>query len=227
AYLARASGFRSALGVPMVRHGVLLGTIGVGRAEMGPFSDSQIALLQTFADQAVIAIDNVRLFTELQASNRELTTALDKQTATSEILRVISRSQTDVQPVFDAIVQSAGRLLCAHASALTRLEGEQLELAAFTSTDEAGDAAARASYPRPLSFGGAQVEALRTRAPVNVADTEADPRRSETLRAIARARGYRSVVAVPLLRQSEAIGTIAGSRRETGGCGRRRRPRRL
>ena len=80
-------------------------------AEAGAFGERQIALLQTFADQAVIAIENVRLFTELQASNRELTTALDQQTATSDILRVISRSQTDVQPVFDAIVASAVRLL--------------------------------------------------------------------------------------------------------------------
>ncbi len=115
---------------------------------------SQIALLQTFADQAVIAIENVRLFTELQASNRELTTALDTQTATSDILRVISRSQTDVQPVFDAIVASAVRLLGAYSGALTRLAGDQIELAALTSTDDAGDAALRARFPQPLNPRG-------------------------------------------------------------------------
>ena len=95
----------------MLREGMPIGAITVARAEAAPFSDKQIALLQTFADQAVIAIENVRLFKELQTSNRELTTALDTQTATSEILRVISQSQTDVQPVFGAIAESALRLL--------------------------------------------------------------------------------------------------------------------
>src|SRR5262249_51821289 len=133
---------RSVLAVPMLRSGEPIGTISVGRFEPQPFTETQIALLQTFADQAVIAIENVRLFTELQASNRDLTTALDKQTATSDILRVISRSQTDVQPVFDAIVNSVVRLLRAYAGALTRIAGEQIEMVALTSTDAAGDAAA-------------------------------------------------------------------------------------
>src|SRR5262249_16040121 len=85
--------FRTVLSVTMLREGQPIGAINVNRMEVKPFSVDQIALLQTFADQAVIAIENVRLFTELQASNRELTTALDKQTATSDVLRVISRSQ--------------------------------------------------------------------------------------------------------------------------------------
>ena len=80
-----------------------IGAITVGRPKPGLFPDSQVALLQTFADQAVIAIENVRLFTELEARNRDVTEALEQQTATSDILRVISQSPTDVQPVFDAI----------------------------------------------------------------------------------------------------------------------------
>src|SRR3989442_4806431 len=103
-----------------------MGAITVARRERGAFTEGQVELLQTFADQAVIAIENVRLFTELQASNRELTTALDTQTAISDILRVISRSQTDVQAVFDAILASAVRLLSAYSGALTRIDDEQI-----------------------------------------------------------------------------------------------------
>src|SRR5258705_13397818 len=90
--------------------GVPIGAILHRRIDAQPFTDRQVALLQTFADQAVIAIENVRLFTELQVRNRQLTESLAQQTATSEILRVISSSPTDVQPVFDTIVRSAARL---------------------------------------------------------------------------------------------------------------------
>jgi GAF domain-containing protein len=87
-----------------VREGAAVGAIVMRRLQVKPFTDKQIALLQIFADQAVIAIENVRLFKELQASNKHLTDALDKQTATSDVLRVISRSQTDVRPVFEEIL---------------------------------------------------------------------------------------------------------------------------
>src|SRR5262249_31877969 len=115
---------RTHLATPLLREGIVLGVILIRRAEVRPFSEAHIALLQTFADQAVIAIENVRLFKELQTSNRDLTTTLDKQTATSEILRVISQSQTDVQPVFDTILTSAIRLMRAQAGALTRITGD-------------------------------------------------------------------------------------------------------
>src|SRR5262249_14354552 len=135
-------------------HDVAVGTISATRREPGGFTDDEIGLLQTFADQAVIAIENVRLFTELQEKKKALTPAhpqvsesLEQQTATSEILRVISRSPTDVQPVFDAIVASAVRLLGAYSGALTRVLGDQIELAAFTSTDADGDAALRKAFP--------------------------------------------------------------------------------
>src|SRR4029453_11931576 len=123
--MTRAMGARAPLMVPMRRDLEAIGSLMVLRDSPGAFTDGQIELLKTFADQAVIAIENVRLFNELQASNRELTTALDTQTATSDILRVISQSQTDVQPVFDAIVASAVRWLGAYGSVITPLCGER------------------------------------------------------------------------------------------------------
>jgi len=214
---ARARGYRSQALVPMLRHDEPVGAISVTRGEPGGFGEDEIALLQTFADQAVIAIENARLLSELQASNRELSTALDTQTATSDILRVISRSQTNVQPVFDAIVASAVRLLGAYTGTLTRKAGDQIELAALTSTDDAGDAALRALFPRPLHSESPHAWAIRDRAPLNIADAQTDPRLPETSHAYARVRGYRSWVTVPMLHHDAAVGTIAVSRREAGG----------
>jgi len=210
-------GQRTTLAVPLLREGEAIGTVQLRRSEARPFTDKQIALLQTFADQAVIAIENVRLFTELEASNRELTEALDKQTATSEILRVISRSQTDVQPVFDAILGSALRLLRGYSGVVARIAGDQIELAALTSTNDAGDAATRAAFPQSRQADGPHAQAMRDRAPINISDAQTDPRVSEAVRANARARGNRSWIIVPLLRHDEAVGTIAVTRRDPGG----------
>jgi two-component system, NtrC family, sensor kinase len=210
-------GHRTTLAVPLLRGGAAIGAILIQRDVVRPFPDAQIALLQTFADQAVIAIENVRLFRELEARNRELTTALDTQTATSDILRVISHSQADVQPVFDAIVSSAVRLLRARSGTLSRVAGDQIELAAHTSTDDAGDAATRAAFPQPLTFEGVHAQTIRNRAPLNIADAQTDPRLPEATHTYAQVRGYRSQGAVPMLRHDEAIGAIAVTRRDPGG----------
>src|SRR5262249_33038480 len=121
---ALASGYRSALAVPMVREGRAIGAITLGRSKAGEFSDTHIQLLRTFADQAVIAIENGPLSVELGAPNRELTESLEQQTATSEILRVISSSPTDTQPMFEAIVRSAARLCDALFGSAFRFDGE-------------------------------------------------------------------------------------------------------
>src|SRR5205823_395507 len=166
----RARGLQSLLLVPMFRQREVIGAIGVTHRERNAFTDTHVELLKTFADQAVIAIENVRLFTELKTSNRELTTALDTQTATSDILRVISRTPMDVQPVFDAIALSAVHLLRAYSGGLFLVSSDQIALAALTSTDEAGNAALRARFPQPLHIDGAHTRAIRARIPINVDD---------------------------------------------------------
>jgi two-component system, NtrC family, sensor kinase len=119
-------GVRSMLCTPMLREGTPIGVITVRRTEVRPFSDKQVKLLETFADQSVIAIENVRLFKEIQERNAELREALEHQTATSEVLGIISRSPTDVQPVLDAIVESAARV-CGIDDVLLRLhEGDAM-----------------------------------------------------------------------------------------------------
>ena len=205
----REVGCRSVLSVPMLRDGNPIGAITVWRAEVGPFTDRQVALLKTFADQAVIAIENVRLVTELEGRNRDLT-------ATSEILRVISSSPTDVQPVFDAIATSAVRLLGGFSGTVLRLVGEDLHLAAITSTSEFGDGAVKVRYPRPLADTPEQAQAIWERVPSFVIDMEVDPRIDGEEREVARARGYRSRLRVPMLREETPIGLISVTRREPG-----------
>src|SRR5262245_62248733 len=120
----------SLLGVPMLRGGELLGVIVLIMGEVQPFTDKQIELVTTFADQAVIAIENVRLFDEVQARTQDLTESLEYQTATGEVLSVISRSLTDVQPVFDMIAESAARLCEAQYCFVYRFDGQLLHFIA-------------------------------------------------------------------------------------------------
>ena len=217
ATLGREFGHRTNLGVPLLREGVPLGAIVMRRAEVKSFTDKEIALLQTFADQAVIAIENVRLFKELEVRNRDLTEALDQQTATGEILRVISQSQSDAQPVFDTIIRSAVRLLGGFSGVITQIVGDQLQLAALTSTNPSGEAAQRALWPRQVqedfSVHGQVITIL---APRFVSDVELDPSVPPTEVAVARARGYRSIVGVPLLRDGRAVGSLAVTREAAG-----------
>jgi GAF domain-containing protein/CheY-like chemotaxis protein len=204
--VARGIQNRSTLAVPMLRDGDPIGTISVGRLEPQPFTEKQIALLQTFVDQAVIAIENVRLFKELEARNRDLTEALEQQTATSEILRVISSSPTDVQPVFDAIAQAALRLCGAASSLVTTFDGELLHLCAQAAIGAEGTDVIRGVYPRRPSEGFATGRAFLTRAIVQIPDVTVDA--EFELRDVAQVGDFRSILAVPTLRDGLPIGTI-------------------
>src|SRR5882724_237540 len=201
-------GFHAILSVPMLREGDPMGAISVTRRESVGFTDRQIALLQTFADQAVIAIENVRLFKELQARNRELTIALEQQTATGEILRVISSAQTDAQPVFDTIVQSAVRLCEARSAVVFRLVDDTLHLVAHDNMSPEWIERARQGYPQRLSRDHAGGLAILERQIVHVPDIEADGRFPHA-QELARTMGYRSLVFVPMLHEGAPIGAIA------------------
>ena len=124
-------GLRTVLDTPLLREGIAIGAIHIRRREVRPFSDRQIKLLETFADQAVIAIENVRLFQELKES-------LEQQTATSEILGVIASSPTDIQPVLDTIAENAARVCGAYDAVIRLVEGNMLRLAAHYGPVEPG-----------------------------------------------------------------------------------------
>ena len=218
----RILGIRSLFAVPMLRDGEAVGAIVVTRREPGRFATPEVSLLKTFADQAVIAIENVRLFTELKEKNTALTDAhaqvtdaLEQQTATSEILRTIAHTQTDLQPVFDTIVRSAARLCHAPVAGAFLTEGRMVHhLANYGSSPEAL-AVTRLRYPRPVGMDSVPGMAILTRSVVHVPDIE-EPSAGELVRQIGRALGFRSSVGVPMLREGEAVGAIIVNRREPG-----------
>ncbi len=209
--LYRREKVRTVLSVPMLREGRLVGVITAWRREVRPFTDKQVALVKTFADQAVIAIENVRLFQELQARNRDLTEALEQQTATADILRVISGSPTDVQPVFDTIARNAMRLCESTFSVVSRYDGELMHLAAHMHVTAEGAEFMQQIFPmrpsRATVTGRAVLEGTVVHVPDVVADTEYDQPLSQALR-------NRSSLAVPMLRDGRPVGAIAVARLE-------------
>jgi signal transduction histidine kinase/CheY-like chemotaxis protein len=216
--LALRLGHRAILSVPLLREHEAIGAVTIRRTEARSFSEKQIALLQTFADQAVIAIENVRLFKELEARNRDLTEALEQQTATSEILRVISSSPTDVQPVFDTIVESVVQLCDGLSGFVYRFDGDLIHLVAHhRSVTSVGLKAVARRYPAPPSRTSVITQAILDRVVIHVRDFEDDPGVSSASREMARALGHRSLLAVPMLREGIPIGAIAVGRRDPQG----------
>jgi len=211
--LSEALKFRAILSVPMMRDGSVIGAITVARAEAGSFSESQVDLLRTFADQAVIAIENVRLFKELEARNRDLTEALEQQTATAEILRVISSSPADLEPVFRTLLVNAARLCGAHNGGIFRVERGALHLAASYNISPELRAHLESAPIQP-GPGGALRRAALELQPVQSPDASADTDLPIAALEAYRREGMRTAIAVPLLKENTLIGAIAFHRRE-------------
>ena len=197
-------GIRTWLAVALHKEGVLLGVINVHRHTVRPFTDKQIALLQNFAAQAVIAMENARLLTE----TRE---ALEQQTATAEVLQVINSSPGDVQPTFDAIAASATRLCEAASGVVFQFDGSQSHLAAHYNCSPAELDALQATYPHAPSRGSVTGRAILTRAVAFVADIASDP--EYALPSIVQS-GMHAHLSVPMLLDGDPVGAITVSRRE-------------
>jgi two-component system, NtrC family, sensor kinase len=206
--MAQRMGHRTSLSIPLLRDEEAIGSLTIRRTEVRPFTAKQIELAETFADQAVIAIENVRLINETKE-------ALERQTATAEILKVIASSPSDLQPVFDAIAERSNRLIGGHATSVLRFIDDIVELAAFTPINAEADAALQASFPRPLAYYPL-VESARNDEVVQIADTESDAGAAANVRDLARARGFRSVLLTPLISDKGPIGMISVTRKEPG-----------
>src|SRR3974390_2164751 len=209
--LALAGGWRAVLAVPLLREGKPVGALSVAKAEPVPFSDRQIQLLNTFADQALIAIENVRLFGAEQARTRELSEALEQQTATSEVLKVISSSLNDLKPVFETIGQRAEKLCETEISVVSLVDGNMIRLASINGIAEEGVEALRRTFPLRLDDESVTARAVRTCAICHVPDVLTDAHKD-----VAQVSGYRACVAVPVIRDGQVIGAIFVARKKPG-----------
>ena len=214
---AERRGVRTLLCVPMIKEGELIGAISFFRQEVRPFTDKQIELVKNFAAQAVIAIENARLLNELRQRTTDLTEALEQQTATSEVLQVISSSPGDLQPVFASMLENAVRICDATFGNIYRWDGEALHLLAAENTPPAF-AEARKRLPRHPSPNTPAGRTIATRTAVHVADLAAEQAYGEhhdpaTVEAV-ELGGVRTFISVPLLKENELLGTFSLARQE-------------
>jgi GAF domain-containing protein len=200
---------RATLGAPLLRDGKVEGVLVLTRHSPGPFTRRQIELVETFADQAVIAIENVRLFDEVQARTREITESLEQQTAAAEILRVISSSPTDLQPVFDAIARSASELCEGSSSQVFLYRNGVIDIVAHHKAPDEALVGALSTFPAPPDPGTASGRAILRRAVIHIPDIVADPEYSAS--SIVKA-GLRTILSVPMLRNGEPIGVVNATR---------------
>src|SRR5215831_10533572 len=196
---ARDAEVRSVIAVPMLRDGRPVGAVTVSRAEPGAFAERQIELLKTFADQAVIAVETVRLVRELEARNRELTETLAQQAGTGDVLRIISTSPTELQPVLEAVIKSAAQLCGAYDAAVFQVDGESLRVAAHQ-----GPLHGAIGLVLPVARGTVAGRSVLERRAVHVADLPTEAKEFPEGSAFARKLGHRTTLSVPLLRQGAA-----------------------
>jgi two-component system, NtrC family, sensor kinase len=212
--VVEAGGARTFVAVPMLKEDELIGIIAIYREEVRPFTDKQIELLTNFAAQAVIAIENARLLKELRQRTDDLTESLEQQTATSEVLSVISSSVADAQPVFEVIARSVARLCGSRFCHVFRFDGQLIHFAATYGYDDEAIDALRRAYPIPPGRKSAAARAILNGAVEQIPDINADPdyKHQDTARIVK----FQSIMAVPMLRAGHPVGAIAIARPQTG-----------
>ena len=207
----RIGGFRTVLGIPLVRDKTPIGVIVLSRNTVRPFTDKQIELAATFADQAVIAIENVRLFDEVKARTRELSESLQQQTATADVLKAISRSAFDLKTVLDALVEAAARLCEADQGTIAReRDGVYQRVATYGFSDDFRELVR--NLPVRPERGTATGRALLEGKVVHIPDVRADP--DYTFAEAQKLGGFRTILSVPMLREATPIGVLALTRHE-------------
>jgi len=205
---AELGGARTLLNVPMLKQGELIGALGIYRQEVRPFTDKQIELVTNFAAQAVIAIENARLLSELRES-------LQQQTATADVLKVISSSVSDLKPVFEIIGQSAEKLCAAEISVISMVEGDLIQLASINGvTKEGVEAVRNAFYPMRREDETVTARTIRSGTICHIPDVLDDP--LYTRKDAAHAGGFRGSLGVPMIRDGQVIGSIFVARKQPG-----------
>src|SRR6516164_7493822 len=197
------AGIHTVLFIPLRKDGILLGLISAARQEVKPFTEKEIGLLESFAAQAVIAMENARLFEELRQRTDDLSESLQQQTATADVLKVISRSTFDLQKVFDALTESACRVCGAYDASLFLKAGDSLRVRSHHG-------------PILMNFDGTRISrdwvngrSVVDRKSVHVHDLQAEAGEFPVGCQMARRMGHRTILAVPLMREQEVVGSLA------------------